>query len=128
VPSIIVRKHNNFELVKEQPTLTKKDNDDTIAAQFLLCNQFICRTGTDRVHEQGNNQLKRELATPFRKKLKLNNSHIECLESLYSLVKDFIMKTHTSTFMPVNWFSLKKLIFAYQPLGERQINPINSPL
>jgi len=71
---------------------------------------------------------KENLQHHFGRNFKLNNSHIECLESLYSLVKDFIMKTHTSTFMPVNWFSLKKLIFAYQPLGERQINPINSPL
>lgn len=53
-----------------------------------------------------------------------NNGHIECLEGLYSLVKDLIMKTY-STFMHVNWVSLEKLIFANQCLRERQMNPIS---
>lgn len=109
----------------KQSTLTKK------TMMTLLQLSFYCVTdsSTELVQtEFTNRELKRELATQFRKKHKPNNGHIECLEGLYSLEKDFITKTHTSTFMPVNWFSLKKLIFTYQPSGERQIKPINSPL
>lgn len=64
---------------------------------------------------------KENLQHRFGRKHTSNNGHIECLEGLL----DFITQTYTSTFMPVNWFSLEKLIFAYLPLRERQMNPIS---